>query len=176
MEKKKKSRIKRARFRLFFLVIGCILGIGVVFLFLIHHLFAIQIPERLRYIKDYQEFTLSVDTVPGCTDEIYPLFQYENQIYNGICVWNVSVNYGTVKAPLKMVLEEKYIELKDVLKKMGQLQVDPQSDFLVQYEYRRSDLSNENYRVTVLQNPYQNVELTQVTFEPFLEKIEENEN
>lgn len=173
MEKKKRSHIKRTKMSLYFFVIGCILGVGICFVFLMHHLYAIQTPERLRYIKDYQEFTLSIDTVPGCTNEIYPLFQYEDQIYNGICVWKVSVNYGTVKAPLKMVLEEKYIELKDVLKKMGQLELEKQNDTIMQYEYRRSDKINENYRVTVLKNPYQNIELTQITFEPFQEKVEE---
>ena len=94
--------------------------IGIVIVFLINHLLRIQVPERLAYIKDYQDFTLSVIEVEDCTNEVYSFFQKDNVIYNGVCIRDVYVNYGKTQAPLKLVLDEKYITLKDIQKKLSQ--------------------------------------------------------
>lgn len=165
MEKKKRS-FHKARIGVTFGVFGCFLGMVAILILLVHHLFQIQVPERLRYIKDYEDFTLSVAEVPGCNNEVYSLFQYEDQIYNGVCIWNVYANYGTVKAPLKLVLEENYITLADIRKKLGKIDEKDQTHF----EYRRGEKENENYLVTISPKNYQNTSFTEVTFEKYVPK------
>ncbi|MCI8394657.1 MAG: hypothetical protein HFH86_04180 [Bacilli bacterium] len=144
-----------------FIIGSGLMMIGIVIVFLINHLLRIQVPERLAYIKDYQDFTLSVIEVEDCTNEVYSFFQKDNVIYNGVCIRDVYVNYGKTQAPLKLVLDEKYITLKDIQKKLSQVyQDDP-----IHYQYIRSDKENENYLVTIQEKRYQTFELTEVTFE-----------
>lgn len=167
------------KWKIFLGILACIL-IGLMILyFLTKHLYSIQTPERLRYVKDYQEFTLSVDVVPDCTNQMFSLFQYQNVVYQGVCVREVYVNYGRTKAPLQMVLESEYITLLDITKKLNKKQtfvIQPeyqmeqkQLDEMVWYEYRRSEKEEGNYLVTVLSKHLQNGKIIEVTFEPFLD-------
>lgn len=163
MRKRSIHNFKKAKNGIKISIILLILSIGVSIIFLGYHLLQIQVPERLRYIKDYKDFTLSVVPVSGCTDKVYPLFQLDNTIYNGMCIRQVYVNYGTTKAPLQMVLESNYIEWKDIQKKLSS--IDEERDKTEHYEYRRSEEENGNYRVTVSPKEYQNTQMTEITFE-----------
>lgn len=165
---KKKTSFRKARIEMFFGILGSMLAIFVCGVFLVNHLLEIQTPERLRYVKDYQDFTLTILEAENCSNQIIPLFQLENEIYNGICVQEVYVNYGKVKAPLQMVLENNYINLQDIKKKMSNIS-DP-AEQISHYEYRRSESAVGNYRVTITPKNYQNVVLTEVTFEKFYDK------
>ena len=59
----------------FTLLLGAMM-IAVVLFFLGSYLFRIQMPERLRYVKDYTDFVLEVEPVNNCKNQIYSLFQY----------------------------------------------------------------------------------------------------
>jgi len=168
---KRKSSFRRARIEMFFGVLGSMLAIFVCGVFLFHHLLEIQIPERLRYIKDYQDFILTIEEKENCSNQIIPLFQLGDEIYNGVCIREVYVNYGKVKAPLKMVLENNYITLQDIKKKMSN--VSETNKEISHYEYRRSDFPEGNYRLTITPKEYQNTILTEVTFEKFYEKVQD---
>ena len=143
-----------------------VMAIIIVLFFLVNYLLQIQMPERLRYVKDYTDFVLEMEPVSNCTNEYQYLFQHDGVIYSGICVSNVLVKYGTTKAPLSYVLEHNYLTLKELRRKLPKLKED---DETVYYEYRRSDEINENYRVTIAPRVFQNVSLQEVTFEPFVE-------
>ena len=168
--KKTKISLKKARMGIFFGIIASLLSVFVCVIFLGHHLLEIQIPERLRYIKDYTDFTLTVEEMPNCTNQITHLFQYKNEVYNGLCVKQVYVNYGRVKAPLEMVLNEEYINLNNIKKKLSSIDSESKQEF--HYEYRRSETPEGNYRVTITNKDYQNSSVVEVMFEPFWEKDE----
>lgn len=173
MNAKKKKHFKKAKRAVLMSILGSFLGIFVIAFFCINHLFQIQTPERLKYIKDYTDFTLSVAEMPGCENELYTIYQREGEIYNGICIYNVYVNYGTVKAPLEMVLKENYITLKDIKSKLGKIEEEGKEQ--IHYEYRRSDEKDGNYHVTIVPKNYQHLEMTEITFEPYKEQtIDEN--
>lgn len=148
-----------------------IMAICVVLFFLGSYLFKIQVTERLRYIKDYTDFTLKVEPKMNCTNEMIPLFQIDDVVYQGICIENITIRYGRTEAPLKLVLEEKYLGLKELTKKFQK--INTESKEIEYYEYRRSEEKNENYRVTVMTHPYQNISLKEVTFEVFKENQED---
>lgn len=172
MLKKLRKIFRKTRISLLLGVFGGLLGIGACIVFLIFHLMSIQVPERLRYIRDYQDFTLSVAEIPDCTDEFVSLFQYKNEIYNGICIREVYVNYGRVKAPLQMVLENEYIKLDDIKKKLGVIQKDISEEVInptLYYEYRRSEEEDGNYLVTISPREYHNSNFTEITFEKYKE-------
>lgn len=67
-----------------------------------------------------------------------------------------------------MVLENKYITLKDIKKKLSHINLEEEK--ISYYEYRRSKQENENYRVTITPKEYQNLKMTEVTFEKYTEK------
>ncbi len=171
MWKLKKRNLTKVRIGIFFSIICSLLAIFLCVVFLMNHLLQIQIPERLRYIKDYQDFTITIDKVSDCTNQIYNLFQLENEIYNGLCIKNVNVNYGSVKAPLELVLKEKYITWKDIQKKLSN--ISKENSKTSHYEYRRSEEENGNYRVTVAPKEYQNTTINEITFEEFKEEEKE---
>ena len=150
-----------------------IMAIAVVLFFLGTYLFKIQVPERLRYVKDYNDFVLEISPVSNCSNQVISLFQYEDVIYNGICIDQVFIKYGTTKAPLEFVLNQKYIGFKELTKKLTKVEVTDQG--VIHYEYRRSEEENGNYFVTVSSKDYQNVKLKEVTFEIYQEKESEEE-
>jgi len=160
-----KSGFTRAKVGMVFGIFSSLIAIFLCFVFLVDHLLEIQIPERLRYIKDYTDFVLTIEEIPDCTNQLVSLFQYENEIYNGLCVKQVYVNYGKVKAPLSMVLEKEYITFADIRKKLSNL--DKEAEEVFHYEYRRSEQAEGNYRVTVSTKDYQKAKITEITFEPF---------
>lgn len=168
MNRRKKTKWQKAKNGVKLSILASIFVLIFTVILLINHLFSIQVPERLRYIKDYKDFTLSVVPVKDCEQKIYPLFQLNDTIYNGICIKEVFVNYGRVKAPLQMVLENKYITLKDIKKKLSHINLEEEK--ISYYEYRRSKQENENYRVTITPKEYQNLKMTEVTFEKYTEK------
>lgn len=174
MEKRKRG-LKMFLGSILTIVLG-FMAIAVVVFFLGTYLFKIQVPERLRYVKDYSDFVLEISPVSNCSNQVISLFQYEDVIYNGICIDQVFIKYGTTKAPLEFVLNEKYIGLKDLTKKFQKIDVTDQG--VAHYEYRRSEEENGNYFVTILSKDYQNVKMQEVTFEIYqereLEKTEEN--
>ena len=55
-----------------------IMAIAVVLFFLGTYLFKIQVPERLRYVKDYNDFVLEISPVSNCSNQVISLFQYED--------------------------------------------------------------------------------------------------
>lgn len=142
-----------------------VMAIIVVLFFLVQYLFQIQMPERLKYVKDYTDFVLEVEQIPNCTNDYQQLFQLDDVVYSGICISNVFIKYGKTKAPLSYVLEQKYIGLKELTKKFQK--VNEVENGPVYYEYRRSGEENENYRVTITSKEYQTTLLKEVTFEPF---------
>lgn len=150
----------------FTLLLGAMM-IAVVLFFLGSYLFRIQMPERLRYVKDYTDFVLEVEPVNNCKNQIYSLFQYENDIYTGICVSNVFVKYGNTKAPLEYVLNQNYISLKDLKKKL--YRTNDKTELEEYYEYRRSGNELENYRVTIIPKNYQSGTIQEISFEKYLE-------
>lgn len=170
---KRKSGFRKARVGMLFGILCSFMAIFVCGVFLFHHLLEIQTPERLRYIKDYQDFTLTILEESDCDNQIISLFQLGDEIYNGVCIREVYVNYGRVKAPLKMVLENQYITLEDIKKKLSNVSLEEEQ--ISHYEYRRSDLPEGNYRVTIGPKTYQNTTLTEITFEKYYEKVEEDE-
>lgn len=159
--------IKKMKKGAVFSIIGSLLAVVACGILLFDHLLKIQVPERLRYIKDYKDFTLSVKEVNDCENQVYSLFQYEDTIYNGICIREVTVNYGSVKASLEYILKSGYIELEDIQKKLSN--VDEGAENPIYFEYRRSESKDENYRVTITPKVYQNVSMREVTFERYLE-------
>ncbi|MCI8575228.1 MAG: hypothetical protein HFI09_02030 [Bacilli bacterium] len=142
-----------------------LMAIAVVLFFLVSYLFQIQVPERLKYVKDYTDFVLEIEPVANCVDDYQKLFQYDGVVYGGICVSNVFVKYGNTKAPLSFILEQKYIGLKELKRKFQRIQGDDGD--IIYYEYRQSENERENYRVTIQPKQYQNVFLQEVTFELF---------
>lgn len=166
MEKRKRG-LKMFLGSISTIVLG-MMAIAVVVFFLGTYLFKIQVPERLRYIKDYNDFVLEISPVSNCSNQVISLFQYEDVVYNGICIDQVFVKYGTTKAPLEFVLNQKYIGLKELTKKFQKIDVTDQG--VAHYEYRRSEEENENYFVTILSKDYQNVKTKEVTFEIYRER------
>ncbi len=167
---------KKSWFRIFLKIIFlffmgvCLLFLS--FLFLGSHLLRIQVPERLRYIKDYQDFKLEVKEKPNCTNEIIFLFQQDDVLYEGLCIDEVYVLYGKTKAPLQLVLENHYLTLQDILKKLSVVLLDDNHEVTNPryYEYHRSDVENQNYQVTLYEKEYQQANVTEVTFEVFYEE------
>lgn len=165
---KKHRRGLKIFFHSFLTIILGMMAISVVVFFLGSYLFQIQMPERLRYVKDYNDFVLEIDPIGSCSNEYKVLFQYDHVIYSGVCIQNVFVKYGTTKAPLEFVLNQKYIGLKEITKKLQKIDVTEEG--IMHYEYRRSDEKNGNYLVTISPKDYQNIQLQEVTFEVYPEK------
>jgi len=170
MKKKRKKHFFKTKFSFIAGILMSFLTIFVLLVFLGNHLLQIQVPERLRYIKDYKDFTLVVDEILDCDNQVIPLMQRDDVIFNGICIRNIFVKYGRTKAPLKLVLDEGYITLQDITKKMNHV-VDTEEK-VSYYEYRRSNEENGNYRVTISPRNYQGNTLTEVTFERYVENQE----
>ena len=173
-------KIKKMKWNILFSIFASFFIVFIVLYFLTRHLYSIQIPERLRYVKDYQEFVLTLDVIPDCQNQIIPIFQKDDVVYLGKCVREVYVNYGKTKAPLQMVLNEEYINLTDIRKKLNKKEtftikpefeneIGKKYDEMVYYEYRRSDKKEGNYLVTIVDKNYQTGKLTEVTFEPYLD-------
>ncbi len=161
-------------FRLcFFFFLGILLLFLCVY-FLGNHLLQIQVFERLRYIKDYQEFHLVIEKKENCENEILSLFTDQDTVYEGVCISNVFVRYGSTKAPLQMVLNAKYITLSEILKKLTVVPVEMKEDRNLQYyAYTRSEKEEENYLVTVADVAYQTIKNRRVVFEIYQKQEEE---
>ena len=159
---KRKRVIKMVSGSLLTILIG-VMSICVVLFFLGSYLFEIQVSERLRYVKDYNDFVLMVEPMENCSNEMVSLFQVDDVIFQGVCIQDIKIRYGRTEAPLKIVLERKYIGLKELEKKFQKVNTENQD--MKYYENRRSEEKNGNYRVTVANRYYQNVTLKEVTFE-----------
>lgn len=168
------QNIKKTKRGVWLSILGSLFAIITCMILLFEHLLQIQVPERLRYVKDYNDFTLSVTEVKDCSNQIFPLFQYEDTIYNGICIRDVTVNYGSVKASLEYILKTGYIDFQDIQEKLGD--ANEKVEHVEYYEYRRSEKEHENYRVTITPKHYQNVVMREVTFERYIKEeiIDEN--
>lgn len=164
VKKKKKSGFKKAKLGVLGGIIGGILVICLIAICLIYHLFSIQTTNRLNGVKDYNEFTLTIQKRPFCENEIITLFSTEKEIYNGMCIEKVFVNYGRTRVPLERAIEGGYITLKDITKKMSNVD-EVLVDDITHLVYQRSSSKDGNYYLTIANKNYQTKELKEITFE-----------